>query len=155
MTTKNADPKGSNGQSLPVVMEVVKTNEPKKPEKQQQTVEELEKKIQELTARLNTIPKDFSARIEYFNHKRELIRRHAILEQNAENLRNHLLTLSEVAARNDFESDEFSLSIEGGSKYSKKQVFALQNPVLIGDVINFLLGKIEAKADNIKNQIEA
>lgn len=121
----------------------------------QPTVEDLQKTVEELTARLNKLPQDLNSRIEYFNNKKELIRKLSKLEANAQNLNQHLDKIAEVAAKNDFETDEFVLSIEAGNKYNKSQVFALQNPVLIGEVISYLLGKVEAKVEELKKEIAA
>jgi uncharacterized protein YfkK (UPF0435 family) len=153
MTTKN-DAVKANGQAMPK-MEVKKTEATKATEPQPPTVEELQKRVEELTAKLKTVPTDLISRIEYFNQKKELIRKLTRLQASAENLQTHLDTLAEIAAKNDFETEDFVLSIEGGPKYSRKQVFALQNPVLIGEVLTYLLAKVEAKADELKKLIEA
>ncbi len=121
----------------------------------QPSVEELQRKVEELTARLNGIPQDLNSRIEYFNHKKELIRKLSKLEANAQNLSQHLDKIAEVAAKNEFETEDFVLSIEAGNKYNKTQVFALQNPVLIGDIISYLLGKVETKIEELKKKIAA
>lgn len=121
----------------------------------QPTVEELQKTVEELTARLNILPQDLSGRIEYFNQKKELIRKLSKLEANAQSLSQHLDKIAEVAAKNEFETEDFVLSIEAGGKYNKTQVFALQNPVLIGEVISYLLGKVEAKVEQLKKEIAA
>lgn len=153
MTTKN-DAEKAKGQSLPT-MEVKKATALKAADPQQTKVEELQKKVEQLTAKLKAVPQDLNSRIEYFNEKKELIRKLTRLQTSAENLQTHLDTLAEVAARNEFETEDYILSIEGGPKYSRKQVFALQNPVLIGEVLTYLLGKVEAKAEDLKKQIEA
>ena len=153
MTSKTNAEK-AKGQNLPV-LEVKKTEATKPTEPQPPTVEELQKKVQELTAKLKAVPTDLNSRIEYFNQKKELIRKLTRLQASAENLQTHLDTLAEVAAKNDFETEDFVLSIEGGPKYSRKQIFALQNPVLIAEVLTYLLAKVEAKADDLKKMIEA
>lgn len=121
----------------------------------EKSVQELQKQVNELTEKLNAIPKSLSDRIDYFNQKKELIRKLARLESNAQSLQVHLDAISELAATNDFESDEYMLTIENGSRYSKNQVFALQNPTLIGDVLIYMLAKIEAKAESLRKEIEA
>lgn len=159
MTSKSNAEK-QRGKGAPV-MEIVKTDTIAETEARTQaepqppTVEELQKQVQELTTRLKTLPQDLNSRIEYFNNKRELIRKLSKLEANAQNLSQHLDKIAEVAAKNEFETEEFMLIIEAGNKYNKSQVFALQNPVLIGDVISYLLAKVEAKIEDLKNQIAA
>ncbi|WP_372775651.1 hypothetical protein [Mangrovibacterium sp.] len=153
MTSKTNAEK-AKGQNLPV-MEVKKTEATKATDPQQITVEELQKRVDELTAKLKAVPTDLNSRIEYFNEKKELIRKLTRLQASAENLQTHLDTLAEIAAKNEFETEDFVLSIEGGNKYNRKQVFALQNPILIGEVLTYLLAKVEAKADELKKLIEA
>ena len=153
MTTKNEAVK-LNGKSTPK-MEVKKTTIKKDAIAKEPTVQELQKQVQNLTAKLKAVPQDLNSRIEYFNIKKEQIRKLTKLEANAENLKTHLDSVAEVAATNDFETDEFILTIEGGGKYNRKQIFALQNPVLIGEVITYLLAKVEVKAEELKKQIEA
>lgn len=159
MTSKSNAEK-QRGKGAPV-MEIIKTDTTTETEARTQaepqppTVEELQKQVQELTTRLQTLPQDLNSRIEYFNNKRELIRKLSKLEANAQNLSQHLDKIAEVAAKNEFETEEFMLIIEAGNKYNKSQVFALQNPVLIGDVISYLLAKVEAKIEELKNQIAA
>ena len=87
MTSKSNAEK-QKGKGAPV-MEIVKTDintettTTPQAENQQQTVEELKKQVQELTTRLNTLPQDLNSRIEYFNQKKELIRKLSKLEANA------------------------------------------------------------------------
>lgn len=159
MTSKSNAEK-QRGKGAPV-MEIVKTDTTAETaataqaETPQPTVEELQKQVQELTTRLNTLPQDLNSRIEYFNQKKELIRKLSKLEANALSLSQHLDKVAEVAAKNEFETDEFVLSIEAGNKYNKSQVFALQNPILIGEIISYLLGKVELKIEQLKNEIAA
>lgn len=150
MTSKSNAEKAS-GQNVSK-MEVKKTVAPKTEDSK---IQELQKKVLELTAKLQAVPTDLNSRIEYFNEKKELIRKLTRLQANAENLQKHLDELSEIAVRNDFETEDYILTIESGGKYNRKQVFALQNPSLIGDVLAHLLGKIEAKSDGLKKLIEA
>ena len=156
MTSKtNAEKQSGKGTpAMEVKKKDTKANtKPAQPK--QPTVEELQKRVQELTAKLQTVPQNLDERIEYFNHKKDLIRKLSRLEANANSLQENLDLISELAATNEFETDEFILSIEGGNKYNRKQIFALQNPVLIGDVLAYLQGKIEAKAEQLKKEIEA
>lgn len=119
------------------------------------TLRELEKENEELRKKLNSVPADLEKKIEYFNRKRQLIKKFDALELKRENLFEHLSNIAEISAKNDFTNDRYSLVItnaEGG--YSAKEVFKMQNPVIIGDVLNFVAAKIEAKQAEIKQQIE-
>jgi len=119
------------------------------------TPEELKAENERLKQQLSTIPQDLKARVEYFAHKNELIRRLGRLDADREIITNHLDRLSEIAAKNDFENEEYYLNIEGGNQYSKKAIYTLKNPVLIGEVLAFVVGKIDGKRENLKAEIEA
>lgn len=125
------------------------------PEASEPTPEELKAENERLKQQLSGIPTDLKARVEYFAHKNELIRRLGRLDGDREILNNHLDKLSEIAAKNDFENEEYYLNIEGGSQYSKKSIYTLKNPVLIGEVLAFVVGKIESKREALKAEIEA
>jgi len=152
MTKKNdaAPMQVQKGKTTPV-------EEPKKvlPNTKLPTREELEIRVQELEKQIAAVPKELSKRIEYFNEKKELIRKLSRLDANKENLTEHLDALSEIAAKNEFESEDYFLTIESGGKYNKKAVFSLQNPVIIGEMISFILGRIDVKREELKKQIEA
>lgn len=125
-------------------------------EAKQPTPEELQKQVAELQKKLASIPQNLEQRIEYFNQKKELIRRLSVLNVNHETLSEHLDKLSELAAVNEFENEDYFLSIEAPSgSYSKKAVYALKNPVIIGEMITFILGRIDAKRKELKTAIEA
>ena len=132
--------------------ETVNTTAQEKPE----SVEELKTQVLELQKRLLAIPQNLDDRIRYFNEKKELIRRLSILNANIEALEEHAQKLKEIAQTNDFETDEYSLSVEGGSgSYRKATVFLLKNPVIIGEVIGFMMDRIDAKRLELATQIEA
>lgn len=119
------------------------------------TTEELKAENERLKNQLSAIPQDLKSRVEYFAHKNELIRRLGRLDGDREVLNSHLDKLSEIAAKNDFENEEYYLNIEGGNSYSKKAIYTLKNPVLIGEVLAFVVGKIESKREALKAEIEA
>ena len=123
--------------------------------KQQPTVEELQKRIEQLQNKLTSIPQNLDERIEYFSNKQELIRKLSRLDANKENLTVHLDALSEIAAQNEFENEDYFLNIETGGSYNKKAIFSLKNPVIIGEVISFVMGRIDVKRAELQKDIEA
>ena len=144
---------GKNAQEFETatVAETVNTSA----QEQTESVEELKTQVQELQKRLSAIPQNLEQRIQYFNEKKELIRRLAVLNANFEALESHTQKLHEIAAVNDFENEDYTLNVEGGSKYSKSSVFALKNPVIISEVIAFMMGRIDVKRLEIAAKIEA
>lgn len=157
MTTKKAQ--SANGQST-FKMEVTKSVAPKtattaKKEEKQPTVEELKKKVQQLTAKLQAVPQDLENRIQYFNHKKDLIKKLGNIEATAENVQKHLDTLAELSAENEFTNKNYYLAVNEGSGYNREAVFEIKNPVIIAEVLTFLQGKVEAKANELRKAIEA
>lgn len=119
------------------------------------TAEELKKVIEDLNRKLAVIPQDLTARVDYFNKKNDLIRRLARLDTDKEVLTNHLDKLAEIGAANEFDNEEYFLNIEGGSKYNKSSVYTVKNPVIIGELLAFVVGRIDSKRDVLKKEIEA
>lgn len=125
-------------------------------QEQPESVEELKTQVLELQKRLLSLPKNLDDRIKYFNEKKELIRRLTILNANIEALEIHVTKLHEIAVINDFETEDYSLTVEGGSgSYRKASIFLLKNPVIISEVIAFMMGRIDVKRLEIAAQIEA
>ncbi|MFZ4705451.1 MAG: hypothetical protein ACOYMF_05530 [Bacteroidales bacterium] len=120
------------------------------------SVEELTKQVQKLQKQLSSIPQNLEERIKYFNEKKELIRRLTILNANIEALELHVTKLHEISAISDFETEDYNLTVEGGSgSYRKASIFTLKNPVIISEVIAFMMGRIDVKRLDIAAQIEA
>lgn len=120
------------------------------------TFEQLQKENEELKKQVSAIPSDLETRINYFNHKKELIKRLSLLEENRSELNRHLDNISELSAENDFNNNRYKITVvDGDSSYNSRDIFSIQNPVVIGDVITFILGRIEAKQAEIKKEIEA
>jgi hypothetical protein len=145
---------GKNAQEFTqaTIAEMVIPTAQEKPE----SVEELKTQVLELKKRLLAIPQNLDDRIRYFNEKKELIRRLAILNANIVALEEHAQKLHEIAETNDFETEDYSLTVEGGTgSYRKATVFLLKNPVIIGEVIAFMMGRIDVKRLELAAQIEA
>ena len=154
MTTKkeNAPKAEQQGKTTPKKEEVKKVLPNTK---QQPTVEQLQKKVEELETRLSKVPQSLDEKIEYFTEKKELIRRFGKLTAHKESLAQHLDSISEIAAKDEFENDDYYLNIETGGSYNKKSLYQLKNPVIIGDMIQFIIGRVEVKMEELRKQIEA
>lgn len=119
------------------------------------TFEELQKENEELKRKLSAVPDDLEKKIEYFNRKRLLIKRFDSLAEKKTNLLNHLDKVAEIATKNEFSNDRYSIMIydsEGG--YNSKEVFKMQNPLIVCEVINFMISKVEAIQSTLQKQIE-
>ena len=125
------------------------------PEAKEPTPEELKQVIEDLNKRLSAIPQEFDKRIEYFNQKKEQIRRLAVLDNDCEVLNGHLEALSTITTVNEFENEEYFLNIEGGNKYNKKAIYSLKNPMIIGELLVFIISRIDRKREELRKQIES
>lgn len=117
--------------------------------------EQLQKENEELKRKLSAVPEDLENKIEYFKQKRLLIGRLDSLIEKKDNLLNHLDQVAQLSATNNFTNDRYSITInnaEGG--YNSKEVFKMQNPVVIGEVISFIIDKIEVIQGDLQKQIE-
>ena len=152
-------PSAQNGKATPKPETAVKTlpvPTAQKPEAKEATPEELKKVIEDLNKRLSAIPQDLKNRVEYFSKKNELIRRLAKLDIDKESLSQHLDKLAEIAAANEFENEDYYLNIEAPSgSYSKKAMYTLKNPLIIGELIAFIIGKVDGKREALQKEIEA
>lgn len=160
MESKNASvPTAQNGKTTPKTEPAVLKVLPvatEKPEAKEPTAEELKKVIEDLNKRLSAIPQELDKRIEYFNQKKELIRRLSKLDTDKESLNIHLDRLSEIGAANEFENEEYYLNIEGGPNgYNKKAIYTLKNPVIIAELIAFIVAKVDSKRETLRKEIEA
>lgn len=140
---------GENTQNSEVNNLPVSTQEP------EQTPEELKAENERLKQQLSAIPQDLKTRVEYFNKKNELIRRLSKLDADKESLSKHLDYLSEIATANEFETEDYILNVESGNKYNKTAVYSVKNPVVIGDLLAFVIGRIDSKREVLKAEIEA
>ena len=145
---------GMNAQEFETatVAETVNVSAKEQPE----SVEELKKKVKELQNRLSIIPQNLDEKIKYFNEKKELIRRLSVLNANIESLEGHMQKLHEIKETNDFENEDYTLTVEGGTgSYRKATIFLLKNPVIVAEVIAFMMGRIDVKRLELAAQIEA
>lgn len=119
------------------------------------TFEELQKENEELKRKLSAVPEELDKKIEYFNRKRLLIKRFDSLAEKKTNLLNHLDKVAEIATKNDFSNDRYCIMIyDGEGGYNSKEVFKMQNPLIVCEVINFMISKVEAIQNTLQKQIE-
>lgn len=117
--------------------------------------EQLQKENEELKRKLSAVPEELDKKIEYFNRKRLLIKRFDSLAEKKTNLLNHLDKVAEIATKNDFSNDRYCIMIyDGEGGYNSKEVFKMQNPLIVCEVINFMISKVEAIQNTLQKQIE-
>lgn len=155
MSTKNEQPaKAGKGENNATLKKVENGNKPTA--KKAPTVEELQKTVENLQKKLAAVPNNLDERIAYFQQKKVFIDQLAKLEAQEAELQKSLDTISDKAAENEFLTEEFSLLLTEKHGYgSPDTIWNFKNPIIIGEVIDFVLQRIAKKREELKLKIEA
>lgn len=125
--------------------------------KKEFTTEEIKKIIAEnetLKKKASNEPQDFEEKIKYFLDKKEKIYQLGKLDSTHLQLTEHLDEIQDLAAENEFTCKEYILSVAKPGNYrNNEDIFKMNNPVIIGDVIKFVLNRIEEKQEALKAAI--
>ena len=133
-------------------------NTAKKAQQAQQgpEVEALKKQVEELQKVLAGQPKSFEERIKFFEEKQAHIKKLQKLEAYRNLTLEFLEELKAEQAEDNFFTENFSLRVVQKQGYSsEKEVLKIQNPVLIGEVREFALNKMDNKREELKTIINA
>lgn len=122
--------------------------------KQEFSTEEIKKILaenEELKKKVSNEPQNLEEKIEYFLDKKEKIYQLSKLDATHVQLTEHFETLQELTEEDEFTCNEYILSVSRATAYrNDDDVFKMNNPVIIGDVIKFVLGRIEQKQEALK-----
>lgn len=124
-----------------------------KTESLEEQKKKLEEEIQQLRTRLAREPQTLEQKIEYFKVKQEKIKQLAKLEENSEQLFEHIEKLDNLTTEDDFKCDKYSLVVNSIGGYKESAVFTMNNPIIIRDVIKYVLQRINDKIDVLKMEI--
>lgn len=120
-------------------------------------VAQLKAQIKKLETQLTQQPQSLEEKIKFFQEKQEMIKRLSLLDHYADNL----LKVGEDIQK-DQEEDEFlterhflKITHKATSYGSEQEVLKIQNPKLIGEVLNFAIGKINEKRNELQTLINA
>jgi len=121
----------------------------------QPTVEELQQKVEELTARLNREPRSFEEQIRYFQEKKQKIDDLDMFNYTRTTLTEAHEKTKNLADTSDFENSEFRITLtNGAAKYSEgTKLFSLSNPVIIQNCIAFIIDAINVKIMELEAEI--
>ncbi|WP_294141588.1 hypothetical protein [uncultured Sanguibacteroides sp.] len=125
--------------------------------KKEFTTEEIKKIIAEneaLKKKASNEPQNFEEKIEYFLDKKEKIYQLSKLDTTHLKLTEHLDEIQGLTTEDEFTCREYILSVAKPNAYrNDEDVFKMNNPVIIGDVIKFVLSRIEEKQETLKAAI--
>ena len=125
--------------------------EPKEVNKDEE-IESLKKQLEESNKKLQE-PVNLEERIQYYQRKQELIMQLDRLVSESERLKTIQEEIEECIEDDEFECESYKLSLGKLSQYRNDTVFSMNNPVVIGDVINCVLNRINVKMDKLKTEI--
>ena len=125
--------------------------EPKEVNKDEE-IESLKKQLEEANKKLQETV-NLEERIQYYQRKQELIMQLDRLVSESERLKTIQEEIEECIENDEFECESYKLSLGKLSQYRNDTVFSMNNPVVIGDVINCVLNRINAKMDKLKTEI--
>ena len=125
--------------------------EPKEVNKDEE-IESLKKQLEEANKKLQE-PVNLEERIQYYQRKQELIMQLDRLISESERLKTIQEEIEECIEDDEFECESYKLSLGKLSQYRNDTVFSMNNPVVIGVVINCVLNRINAKMDKLKTEI--
>ena len=125
--------------------------EPKEVNKDEE-IESLKKQLEEANKKLQE-PVNLEERIRYYQRKQELIMQLDRLVSESERLKTIQEEIEECIEDDEFECESYKLSLGKLSQYRNDTVFSMNNPVVIGDVINCVLNRINVKMDKLKTEI--
>lgn len=143
-------PKAEQPKTTPAPMQVVD-----QVTTQEQTPEELKREIERLKAQLSKNPESFDDLINYYQRKQELINQLQQLETTHGVIKQHLQVTNKEHNEDIFSSDNYSLVIMGKKQggYGEAEILKFKNPSVIGDLLSYVLGKVQAKMNEIQFEI--
>ena len=151
------DKKNENKEEAKNLAVVKVENQEAKKTKQVFSAEEIKKILaenEELKEKASKEPKNLEEKIEYFLDKKEKIYQLSKLDATHLQLTGHFEILQELAEKDEFTCEEYVLSVSKPNSYrNDEDIFKMNNPVIIGDVIKFVLSRIEQKQEALKIEI--
>jgi len=125
------------------------------PTAQDTRLKELEAENSQLRAKLAQSPENFEERVKYYQRKQELIKRLASLDNSHQTIEEHINEVSKEAAEDLFVSDSYKLTVTVKNGYSsEREVLNFRNPVIISDLLSFVLDKVGRKRQQVQTEIE-
>ena len=113
---------------------------------------QLEEEIAKLKAKIEETPQTLEEKIEFFRLKQERILKLSSLEEQKKLLTVSVVKIEEKIEENDFECETFRLELRAGNH---GEVVRMNNPVLIRDVVVYLVQRVDDKIEVLKAEISA
>ena len=115
---------------------------------------QLEKEIAKLKAKIEETPQTLEEKIEFFKLKQDRMKKLAQLEKQKNVLVENAEKVEEKIEENDFECESFNLALKAGG-YNGNDLVRINNPLLIRDVIMYIIQRVDDKIEVLKAEISA
>lgn len=123
---------------------------------QKNELEALKAENKKLREQLEATPQSLEEKIQYFQQKKEQIKKLETLDSYAETLINVSNEIEEKSKEEGFLSETFSFKVTKKQSYRDEvEVLKVQHPKVIGEVLGFALDKINDKREDLRKLINA
>lgn len=121
------------------------------------SLEQLQQENEELKRKLSRIPERLEDKISFFEQKKGYINQLTKLEKSKLALETTHGDVMESMEEDEFFSETFSFRVSRKTGYSshEEDVFKMNNPTIVGEVIDFVLDRITAKMGDLRKAIDA
>jgi len=156
MTTKNnkIQPKAVQGTAVATgevketTLTIISKNEP--------TAEELQKENERLKKLLASTPQSLADKIKFYQQKEQAIKQLDVIKGQRDYFLSVQDDLNSEIEENDFITENYALCLTHKKGYGSDQtIFKVNNPVLVADIVGFVLGKMANKQEELEILIEA
>lgn len=152
MKTKEATPKGARATTSEKNQEQPSLAAPETQTKDDS--KELRAEIERLKQQIASGPTSIEEKIKYYQKKQEQIQRLQSLTESGEVIRTHVESINHEAEEDVFISEKYKLVLTSKSGYSSEsELIKFKNPVIISELLSFVLDKIEGKRLQIETEI--
>lgn len=137
---------------------IVSITERENESKEVNEVEELKKENERLKTLVSSKqePENLEEKIKYFEKKQELINRRNRMELSVINLKEVEAEVKKESEVDAFISENFSIKVTKKPNYgSEQEIIKFKNPVVIAELIEFLIEKATFKFNQIEAEINA
>lgn len=127
--------------------------QPQPQPKQEASHDDLKREIERLKGIISKGPENFEEKIKYYERKQELIKRLRITEDSYKKISEFLDEVSKEAQEDIFNSENFKFTIGKKRGYNDDEIMKFSNPVIIADLLIYILDKLGRKREKIEKEI--
>ena len=133
--------------------EMSKTKNLQVVDKKQPTVEDLQRQVETLKKQLEAKPKSLEDQIVYFELKKEKIEHLRKFELSKEKINVALKEVVNIVDNADFDNTNFRLLLNDHRSYKETPIFAISNPVIIRQAMEFIGNEIDLRIAKLETEI--